>query len=239
MASSLGRNGCDDLVDLAQHRIVVDGIDRALQIFPDEQPDHRVRRHQIDLEFDVRRYFALPFQFGKCREGTPGDVGIKQIIECHVAECDAGLKAITPPAGNTGMKLENLVAQYERGTFGKYRFEPGNPIQPLSSLAVRQRQQVRSKRSADSLKNFLLACERYTADEIDVPRHPPSSAGQYIGVDLEKLTHRIDRPGPRHAALGGNAEFRRMSPCCGDARFRTLDTVSRMHDAEIKLGAIF
>ena len=42
-----------DLVDLALERFVVDRIERLMQVVLQEQPDHRMRRHQIDLEAHI------------------------------------------------------------------------------------------------------------------------------------------------------------------------------------------
>jgi hypothetical protein len=53
------RDRVGKLVDLALHRGVVDWIDRLMQVFVDEQPDHRMRRHEIDLEFGAGRDLAF------------------------------------------------------------------------------------------------------------------------------------------------------------------------------------
>ena len=52
------RDGRGDLVDLALERLVVERVDRRMQRIDQEQPDHRMRRHQIDLEFGAGGNFA-------------------------------------------------------------------------------------------------------------------------------------------------------------------------------------
>ena len=47
-----------DLVDLALERLVVDGIERRMQVVLQKKPDHRMRRHQIDLEAAMGRYLC-------------------------------------------------------------------------------------------------------------------------------------------------------------------------------------
>jgi hypothetical protein len=68
MASSPRRNRCDDLVDLTQHRVVIDRIDGALEFFLDEQPNHRMGRNQVDLKLDMRGNLTPALEFGECRK---------------------------------------------------------------------------------------------------------------------------------------------------------------------------
>ncbi len=73
-----------DLVDLALERVVVDRIERLMQIVLQEQPDHRMRRHQVDLEAQSFGTIAFALERGKFRVRRLGDIGIKQIVEAHV-----------------------------------------------------------------------------------------------------------------------------------------------------------
>ena len=52
-----------DLVDLALDRLVVDRVDRRVQRVDQIEPDHRVRRHQIDLELGAGA--ILPASFSR------------------------------------------------------------------------------------------------------------------------------------------------------------------------------
>src|SRR6476660_2182712 len=49
-----------DFVDLTLKRLVIDWIERLMQIVLQEQPKHRVRRHQIEMEAALLRHNAFP-----------------------------------------------------------------------------------------------------------------------------------------------------------------------------------
>src|SRR5580704_10790725 len=64
------------------------------------------------------------------------------------------------------------------------------------------------------------------------------AGGADVGVDFQERAHCLLRTGARHAAFGGNAEFRRVALRRREPGPRAFDTVFGMHEAEEKLGAV-
>ena len=88
-----------DLVGLALERRVVERVDRSMQRVDQKQPDRRMRRHQIDLEFGAGGNLAGVFERLEHGIRLLGDVGIEQIAEFNVLRAQAGLELEALAAG--------------------------------------------------------------------------------------------------------------------------------------------
>src|SRR5271169_6658606 len=64
------------------------------------------------------------------------------------------------------------------------------------------------------------------------------TASAALGMDFEQRAHRFLRSGARHAALGGNAEFRDVAARRGDPRFGARGAVPGVNNAEEQRGAV-
>src|SRR5580692_10628867 len=64
------------------------------------------------------------------------------------------------------------------------------------------------------------------------------AVGADVGMDFQERPHRLFRTGARHAAFGGDAEFRRVPPRRREPGPRAFDAVLGMNEAEKKLGAL-
>src|SRR5262245_16748163 len=83
-------NGLCKLVDLALDGLVVDRVEWSLQIILDVQPQHRMRRDEIDLKLDVGRNYAGALQLGEYLERADRVVGVQQIAEGDVLDAAPG-----------------------------------------------------------------------------------------------------------------------------------------------------
>ena len=108
-----------DLVDLALDRLVVDRVDRRVQLVDEIKPDHRVRRHEVDLEFGFGGDLAGILEPLEDRVGRFRDIGIVQIVEMHVLRRAAGLQPVALPPGAGRMHPENLAGFFQRRDFAQ------------------------------------------------------------------------------------------------------------------------
>ncbi len=160
-----------DLVDLALERLVVERVERRVQRIDQEQPDHRMRRHQIDLKFDARSDHALVLEPLEVGIGSRGDVGIEQIFEMDILGRKSRLERIALAPGAARVDAKELARLAECGIAAKDRFEPGDPVAALAGFAARQPLDARTKRRADTLEHFARIRHGHAADEMNVARH--------------------------------------------------------------------
>ena len=160
-----------NLVDFALQRGVKDRVERPVQVLLQEQPDDRMRRHQVDLEFALRRHSALRFQRGEVGIGASGDVGIEQIVEAHIGDRLAGSQAIARVGAGTGMDAEDFIRFLKRGIVGEDRLQPGDPVAALAGLAIGNALEVRPERAAHFGEDLAGVGQRYATDKMDVARH--------------------------------------------------------------------
>jgi len=165
------RKDSRDPVDLALERRVVDGIDRPLQIILQEQPEHRVRRHEVDLETAILRHNSLPLQHGKFSIGAPGNICIEKVFEGDIAHRPARPEAVACMGFGAGMDAEHFVRFLQRGIIGEDRLQPGDPVAAFAGLAVGYTPEVRPQRVADRGKNIAGSRQRYAADQVHMTRH--------------------------------------------------------------------
>src|SRR5580704_6460075 len=191
----MGDSGAN-FVDLALDRAVVERIDRRVQRIDQEQPDHRMRRHQVDLEFRAGGDLAGIFEPLEIRVGFFGDVGIEQIVEAHVLGAKSQLERVALAAGAAGVHAEELAGFLQRRIVRKHRLEPGDPVAARAGLAVRQPLDARAESGADGFKHFRRIRHRHAADEINVARHDDSSLprDRHCGSTLSSL------PNARHCS---------------------------------------
>ena len=167
------QRGCD-LVDLALDRLVVDRVDRRVQLVDQIQPDHRVGRHEVDLEFGFGGNLAGVFQPLEHRVRGFRDIGVVQIVEMHVLRRAAGLELVAFPRGRCGMQPENIAGFFQRRALREDRFEPGDPVTAFAGLAVRDALDAAAERRAHRLEHLRRVRHRHAAHKIDVPaRHVP------------------------------------------------------------------
>jgi hypothetical protein len=164
------RDGGGDLVDLALDRVVVERIERRVQGIDQEQPDDRMRRHQIDLEFRARGNFAGVFQPPEVGVGRLRNIRIKQIVETHVLGAKSRYQRVALAPGAAGVDTEKLTGFHKGRIIGERRFEPGDPVAALAGFAVRQPLDSRAKGSAHGLKHFGRVREGNAADQMNVHR---------------------------------------------------------------------
>ncbi len=107
-----------------------------MQIVLQEQPDHRMRRDEIDLEAAMRRDHALPLEPGEFAVGPDRGVGIEQIVEPDVGDRHAGLEPITRAPRRGRMQAEHLVGFLQRRIVGEDRLQMRDPVAALAGLAV-------------------------------------------------------------------------------------------------------
>ena len=162
------RDGGGDLVDLALHRVVVEGIERGVQPIDQEQPDDGVRRHQIDLEFGAGRDFSRLLQAPEDRIGILGDIRIEQVVEAHVLRRDAVAQRVALPPGPARVDAEEFPRLGERRVVGEHRLEPGDPVAALAGLPVGQALDPRPERGTHGREHLLGVGHRHTADQMDV-----------------------------------------------------------------------
>jgi len=165
------RQGLSDLVDFAFERLVVDGIERQMQVVLQKQPDDRMRRHQIDLETDMLRNHALCFQRREFRVRAFGDVRIKQIGERDIVHCFAGFQPVTYARRSRGMDPKEFVGFLQGRIVGEHRFEPGNPVRALAGFPIGDAFEALPERGAHGLKDLARACQWHAADEMNGARH--------------------------------------------------------------------
>ena len=164
------RDGGGELVDLAAQRGVEDRIDRLVQVFLQEQPDHRMGRNQIDLEAALGGDFPLLFELREVPVGSDGDIGIEQIAELDVLDRGARPQPVARARGPGGVHAKHLVRFLEGRIVGEHRLEPRDPVAALPGLSVGDTQQPRPERRADGFEHLTRVGERNAADEVDVAR---------------------------------------------------------------------
>ena len=125
-----------------------------MQVVLQEQPDHRMRRHQVDLKAAVLGEPALLFERGEFRVRLLGDVGIKQIAEGDVLHRLSGFQPVADARRAGGMNAEQLVRFLQRRIVGEDRLEPGDPVGALAGLAVGNALEPRAERGADGLEHL-------------------------------------------------------------------------------------
>src|ERR1700735_776731 len=142
-----------------------------MQSVDQEQPEPRMRRHQIDLEFRAGGNLASLLQPLELGIRAFGDIGIEQIVETDVLRLDAGLERIALAPGAACVDAEELAGFNKGRIFQKYRLEPADPVATLAGLTVRQPLDARAERTAHLFEDFAGARHGHAADEIDVARH--------------------------------------------------------------------
>ena len=166
------RDGGGDLVDLALERVVVERVDRRMQRIDQKQPDHRMRRYQVDLEFGAGGNLAGVLERPEHGIRLLGDVRIEQIAEMHVLDAQSRLERETLAAGTAaGVHAEKLARFHKCRVIGKHRLEPGDPVAALAGFAVRQPLDARTQRCAHLREDVLRIRHRHAADEVDVAGH--------------------------------------------------------------------
>ena len=117
-----------------------------MQIVLQEQPDHRMRRHQIDLE--------AAHAAGICLALERGEIAHKTLRRCrHRTGCRSarplrsypGLQAVAIARRAGGVHAEQLVGFLQRRVIGEDRLQPGDPVGALAGFAVGNALEARSQ----------------------------------------------------------------------------------------------
>src|SRR5262249_25794871 len=139
-----------NLVDLALEGLVVDRVERLMQIVLKEQPEHRVRRYQVDLKPRIVGDHALFFERREIVIGNLGNIGIEEVIETYVAHTFTGPQPVAEAGCTGGVHAEQLVGFLESGITGEDWLQPSDPVRALPCFAVRNARQTPSQNAAHS-----------------------------------------------------------------------------------------
>ena len=150
---------------------VEDRIERRVQIVLQEQPDHRMRGNEIDLEAASRRDRALPLERREVAVRRDGVIGIEQVAEMHVLRRLARPEAIARAPRRGGMQAEHLVGFFERGVIGKDRLQMCDPVAAFAGLAVGNALEPRPERRPHRFEHRAGIGKRYAADQMNVAGH--------------------------------------------------------------------
>jgi hypothetical protein len=162
------RDGGGDLVDLALERVVVDRVDPGVERIDQEQPDHGMRRHQIDLEFGAGRNCPgvfLPLELGI---GIFCDVGVEQIVETNVSRRHAGFEHIAFASRAGGVHAKEFARFLKGRVFGEHRLKPADPVAALAGFAIREPLDPGAERRTHVRKHVARTWHRNAADKIHV-----------------------------------------------------------------------
>ena len=157
------RDGFDELVDLAPHGIVIDRVERPMQVVLQKQPDHRVRRNQIDLEAAVRGDFSLllsdlrnPGTTGsRCRHRTDFRMS-RSCFRCP------RLQPVARASGRGRVQPKHLVRFLQRRVVREHRLEMRDPVDAFTGLAIGDAQEARPPSAALTVTNTSCALARGT-----------------------------------------------------------------------------
>src|SRR5262249_42550163 len=153
------------LVDLALDGLVVDRVEWSLQIILDVQPQHRMRRDEIDLKLDVGRNYAGALKLGKYLERADRVVGVQQIAEGDVLDAAPGTQRVASMRARPGVDAEHLAGRLQNRAGGKNRLEPRDPVETFAGLAVWQPFEVCAHSLTDVPEHAFSGLERHTAHE--------------------------------------------------------------------------
>jgi len=164
------RDGFGKLVDLAPHGIVIDRIERPMQVVLQKQPDHRMGRNQIDLKAAMRGDPFLLLESCEILVRADCGVGIEQIVKCHGIFRRARLQSVARASRRGRVQPKHLVRFLQRGVVGEHRFEVRDPVAAFTGLAVGNAQEAPPQCGAHCDEHLVRIGEGDTADEMDVAR---------------------------------------------------------------------
>jgi hypothetical protein len=114
-----------------------------MQVVLQKQPDHRVRRDQIDLKAAVRRDFSLLLESCEILVRPDRDVGVEQISECHAGFRCARLQSVARAPRRGRVQPKHFVRFLQRRMVRKQRLEMRDPVDAFTGLAVGDAQEAR------------------------------------------------------------------------------------------------
>src|SRR5689334_23807623 len=134
------------------------------------KPDDGMSGDEINLEFAMRGDLALLFQRGEHVVGLLGDIGIEEIVECHVGDGRAWTQPIARAAPDARVQTKRAARWLEGAVVAEQWLKPCDPVQAIPRLAIRNPEQVRTERRTDGFENLARVPQGYAADKVDVTR---------------------------------------------------------------------